>query len=534
MDDHSQNKWLLSTPELISLLQIAEVTHLVEFFQQARGIVRSAESLKTAEENLFKRGILTKNGKIDDEYITALSPLLHPDKILMCVRVQPGTGPESITFLRKGNAVLQYSFLPVQEINCFEVITAAGQINAFFADWYQLQKFASIEQTCSLPEDLFEQMRLLIQEDKTSAAADLLKQSGCTVQLAEQLVPALQKPSFSGSLAVMELEGDTALDAYSLAILAHQETIWHMYELDLDKRLLAIDGNTASLKQQLEGIVQRFLGDDMLDEPLDNQNVVTFTLDIDELAYCLHAINASTLAVGFLTKAYPDKSEQEVSNRLQRAGTRLLARGWCKPSATGLPVPVARLEAAVFPLARYDYAVQAEITRPNLHSTADIYVLKNRSFTAILHPNKDVYVLEHGPVMAQAAYLSKLFLDFGEGADAKTGESHKISYSLISGAIERELDPRDSLINSGFGREEAERFAADLKDTLYRGSILRVNAGSQEGPENVQKSVKPLLLLLRGRDRSWLFEFSSADDDTGQVAQVDRASFIRTLSTFLQ
>lgn len=534
MDNSHQKKLFLSTSELVCLLQAVNVAHLTESILKAQEVKPSDLNLKDAQERLTQRGLLDKAGKIDSQYQGTLAPLFHPDTMLMLVRIYSNAKQESLTFLQKSDAVLLYYFIPDKDLHCIESIDAVERVMKLTAEWYTLQQFQPIEMSCSLSAETFEQTRSFVQQGETRTAVEILEKAKCPGQMNEQIITALRMPLFSGSVAVLELSNDTALDGYSFALLAREETIWHIYQPDDNPKQLIIDGDTKSLARLFDKIIQQFLGGNMLDKPLDKKNIVTFTLSSDELAYCLHAINAPTLSAKLLKTAYPELPEQELMSYLRDAAGKLSARGWCKSTKTGLPIPVARLESAVFPLARYDYVVQAEITRPDLHSFATINVLNGRSFTSLLHPSKDLYVLEHGHLAALSAYISKLFLDFGKGNGLSKVKKHKINYALVSAAMEGGTkDQLDNLIQAGFSKIEAEQFALDLSDIMYRGSIIRVNANSQLDPIMAQQITKPVLLLLRGTENSWLFEFPSADDDIGLVSLVDRNTFEKILTTFV-
>lgn len=524
----------LSTSELVCLLQAANVAHLAESILQSRGAQLGGLDLESARKHLVERGLLDETSKISSRYQEMLAPLFHPDTMLMLVRIRFGTGQEALTFLQKSHAILLYYSIPNQDRHHIEAIDSVDRVRNLMVDLYDIQSFPPVRTHCSLHTDVFEQARSILQQGEIRNAIEILKTAACPEDISEQLVAALHEPLFSGSVAVLKFDNDTADDGDSLALVAGEGILWHIYRPDITSEQLTLDADTDSLTNLLDKIIRQFLGDKMLDEPLNKTNVITFTLSSDELAYCLHAINASAQATSLLQAAHPDKSESELTLHLKEASEGLVARGWCKLSSMGLPLPVKRLESAIFPLARYDYVVQAEITRPDLHSIATINVLNRQSFTSLLHPNHNLYVLEHGLVSALSAYVSKLFLDFGEGKSLNKWKKHKINYALVSVVMEGDTgDQSDTLVNAGFNKREAEQFAVDASTARYRGSIIRINDGNQTDPELTQQSIKPVLLLLRGPENSWLFEFSSADEEIGSLQLVDRATFEKALADFL-
>lgn len=533
MNNQEHAKLLLTTAELVSLLQAANVPHLADSILNAAGNKPGQPDPVDAKNSLIDRGFVEKSGEVSSQYQKILSPLFHPETMLMLVLIHSNRRQETLTFVRKDDAILLYYSMPGKDLHCVEEITSPDQIRALIAEQYDIQRYAPVEMHCKLPAETFEQARSAIEKGEPSNAAKILNKANCPEAVSGQLVDTLRKPFFSGSVAVLEFNGDTAEDGASIALLASEQTLWHISQPDLEPAQLVIDGNTDGLTRLLDKIIQRFLGDEMLDEPLNKQNVVTFTLSADELAYCLYAVNAAALAATMLKSTHPDASDAERMNRLQTAGDELATRGWCKPSGTGLPVLAGRLESAVFPLIRYDYMVQAEITRPDLHSIADINILSNRLFTSLIHPSPDLYILEHGHPNALSAYVSKLFLDFGEGGSKS--KKREINYTSVSEAMEIDTNKQlNMLTTAGFGKTDAEQFVSDFSNASYRGSIMRINANSQTEPDAVETSKKPLLLLLRGSQNSWLFEFSSANEEMGTVRLVDRVAFEKTLDDFLK
>jgi len=526
---------VLSTLEFLYLLK-TEGSHLFLMPEDAGKAPTATEpDLKKGRERLIERALLERDGKISLRYKALLAPLFDPEKVLLLVRDIQDGGRQSVTYLRKGDAALVYCYLPAKDTYQIELIESIEQVTSLFSQWFQMGKYAPVSERHALSRQSLEDARRLVRQGDRRAALDILKEAGFSQQDCEQLADALHQPYLSGSLAALEFPAETATYAFSFAFLADHQTMWHMVEPAPELGLLIVDRNTDSLARILDQAIHRFFSDEKMDQPIEKDVVVTFSLTGDELAYCLMAVNAPADARHLLKMVHPNDPEEKMQEYLASAGIGLLARGWCRPSPAGSPVMEPRLEAAVFPLARFDFVVQAEITRPQVNASAAINVLQKRMFTALLHPDERTFVLEHGNIATLPAYVSRLFLDFGEGPKPAGRRKTTVRYGLLPAALEQDGEKRLArLKKAGFSEPLAVQFADDHTSAIYRGSIIRINADSKFGTEVAQKATKPTLLLLKSEKNSWVFEFSTEDADEGSASLVDRPMFKKILENFLQ
>jgi hypothetical protein len=522
----------LTSAEMVCLLQNSSDQNRVRVEEQLESGLIPDEELDRARQSLIDRGLFNRSGKVKKKYQAALAPLFMANRILLMIKNIPNTGRQTLAFLWDDHTVISYSST-LQGVNRLEVIRSESQLVDLITGWFQLNSYEPAERQLIISTDLFKKVHLLSREGRISDALAILKDNPGSLLEWEQLLNAMHKPALSGSLALLENRDGAPTETFSLAFLKDDRTAWHLSCSDPVSGVWTIDRDSHNLAGLIDRIVQRFFGGEMLDAPLDKENVVTFSLTADELALCLININAPAPATGLLKAAYPEESDQQLAGRISQAGVTLLSRGWCIPSPTGNLRLAARLEMAVFPLVKYHFIAQAEITRPQLHALATIHILNKRFFTSVLRPDDKTYVLEHGDVTALAMYVAKLFLDFGTGSKTRADRKHAIQYNSIANAMSGSGKAQiNTLIEAGLENKIAILLADDLSNSLYRGSLIRVNTGSDEHKPANDLPVKSSLLLLKSATRSWLFEFPPGDETNGQLSLVDRSEFEKILTAF--
>ncbi|MBN2385607.1 MAG: hypothetical protein JXB85_01205 [Anaerolineales bacterium] len=261
-----------------------------------------------------------------------------------------------------------------------------------------------------------------------------------------------------------------------------------------------------------------------------------FSLGLEELSLALGMINCPELGRDVLAAIYPEADQQEVDIRLSTASHSMLARGLCTISAAGAPVLDPILEQALFPLARYDRLLQVSLVRPAGQIGATIHTQKRRGFTSHTIQSGVIHILESGPLEALPGFLENVFAEMGHGGQSARIKA-RITPALLGEATSRgqnQAQVKQSLVDAGWKAAEAGQLAEDVVGQTLRATILRLETKHSDTIEDVQKSTKPMLLLLKGQQRTWAFEFPSADDSAqGSIQLLDRKALETLLKSFV-
>jgi len=267
-------------------------------------------------------------------------------------------------------------------------------------------------------------------------------------------------------------------------------------------------------------------------------DIVKLSISVEELALALGLINSAELGRSILAGPYDNLTEEQVEQRLTTASHSLLARGLCSLSAQGQPVLDSDLENALFPLARYDSLFQLGILRDRVHSNTVIHVIKGKSFSSHFVQLGVVHTLEHGNDSQLPGYLLNILDEIGKG---QSGSSKATKLRLQLGMLGSSLGAREkqdsvveALVLSGWPKPDATKLAEDLEHQTMRCTLIRIKATSEMTVEATKEAPKATMLLLKGQERSWVFEFPSMDDAAeGTALLISRPDFEKALSAFV-
>lgn len=267
------------------------------------------------------------------------------------------------------------------------------------------------------------------------------------------------------------------------------------------------------------------------------EKFMKYSLGAEEVALALGMINTPILARNVLTSIYPNDSEVQLDARLASASHSMLARGLTFIKPEGTAVLDHSLEKVVFPFAKFDYILDFSLFRDNKQVHTLIRVQNRGLFTSQIVKDGVVYVLESG----KTEDLNEFILDAIQGFAPKKSqlllEAPELKLKLLGQAINLG-NKEDELIKhfskAGWKDSDAKMVAEDLSNQIIRGAMLRINGDSQVKPEDAENISRLSLLLLKGRIRSWVFIFNSADDESnGKAFVVDQTSFKQILHKFL-
>lgn len=266
-------------------------------------------------------------------------------------------------------------------------------------------------------------------------------------------------------------------------------------------------------------------------------SVALYSLGLEELAMGLGLINRPDMGRDLLKAAYEKITDVQVDARLSSATHSLLARGLCAISPQGVPILSKDLEQALFPLARFDHALQLSIVHKTGNTNATIHIRKSQSFTSHVVELGVIHVLEHGKIKDLVAYLQDVFEGFAADSDYKEARMiGKITPGLLGRILQTEAYSviRDELNQRGWQESDVKHLAEDTANQIMRATLLRIEANSQASYEDLKDVEKKSLLLLQSEQRAWLFEFNASGDDTEGTAQlVNRTAFNKALANFL-
>jgi len=275
-----------------------------------------------------------------------------------------------------------------------------------------------------------------------------------------------------------------------------------------------------------------------VDKRNSNRNILAFSLGLEELAMAMGLINRPDIGRELMLSTYPDLSDEEIDSRLTSSSHSLLARGLCTISdGRNMPTLDSDLEQVLLPLIRFDYLLQMSVVREETSVNASVHVLKDNTFTSHAIYSGVIHVLEYTAYRELANYLQDVFEEFGEDGPLKI-ENAPINLGVIGRVLEKSADGAQAeslLVEAGWKKADAKKLVQDMDNQVFRATILRIKATHETPLEELKDIPTRSLLLLMGKKRSWLGEFSStADNAKGTLQLVDKQTFYNKLKEFVE
>lgn len=269
---------------------------------------------------------------------------------------------------------------------------------------------------------------------------------------------------------------------------------------------------------------------------MTNTLFTDYSLGLEELALAFGLINSRGMAQQLLQGAYDNLTASQVDERLTAASHSMLARGLTSLSKNGKAQLDNGLEKALFPLVRFDHLVQLNLVLSEGQATATIHVQKGKTFTAHLVKLGVVHILTHGAIKDLGEYILSVFDKIG--VEAKSAAyKQPITLGVLGAALRQAQETKvvsNILVEEGWGEAEAKFLAEDLAIQSLRGTLLRVDGNQSANVEQIKTQSTKNLLALKGKQRSWLFTFSSTQDDqSGTAEMVDRPQFEKAVRSFI-
>jgi hypothetical protein len=267
------------------------------------------------------------------------------------------------------------------------------------------------------------------------------------------------------------------------------------------------------------------------------EKIITYSLSLEELALALGMINRSDTGRILLQSVYPQISAQEIEARLISASHSLLARELCMMSARKTPILDKRLEMAIFPLVLFDTLMQINLVEGKNRMDARIHIQHGKLFTSHHSISEVVHMIDHGGFDKLPDYIESLF----DGFQVELGETRtvgKLTTTVLDLAQEESeqhasSDTERALVENGWSKEDASALSWDLANQTLRGTFSRIFTKQEMSLAEINNAPKKRLLILKSKERNWLFEFPPESSGTGEARLVDQAAFRKAFSAFL-
>lgn len=499
---------------------------------------------ETIALSLEKKGILKQEGKrefiLDSRVQPVMEALFFPDHALVVHRDRVGIGKQILYFLAKGKTIIMHSF-PKEAEHFVALIPNPAAVMQMLLEWFPFRSLPITPARFTLRMSALDQIRFKAENGKTDEALKALDPTGLDPQEKEKLVGAFSDRIVSGSIAWLELESNTIKDSQSITVLTDGRTGWIISE-----------GETAPPKEIM--VTVRRIGADFsmtalqMAERLSGARIprqvshpsgkfTRFTINLDELAMALAAINCSDLSMKMYAALSDDLSGDQYPGRMEKAQRSLVESGLCAISPQGVPILNEIFAEAVFPIAKSDFMVEIRATGKNNRMDTGVNIVPGRFFTAYYNHGEYLQVLEYGKFEDLSLYIESFFPDFGTEKGIQ-----KKSFSVIYEELEKAMklagegqNPRKLPGSEGASEADARILLADLGNIFFRATLHRRDAPDykKQALEKKENKLPDTLLLLKSEKRSWMFEFFGMEP-SGKAVLTDREGFQKALSNLIR
>lgn len=269
-------------------------------------------------------------------------------------------------------------------------------------------------------------------------------------------------------------------------------------------------------------------------------NIFKVPLGVEELAMVYGLIGKPDLGQLTLESLYEELSEAHVNVLMTSASHSMLARGICSINEDGSVHLDEEVEKAFAPVVFSDYLVTFTLDGQVVdNNQCQLFVSRKFGFTSFLVNSGVAYIVEHGPLSDLGAYIGDIFNDMLPDGFDFNGEEASLEIDLASlgkamSAVEENKSPEKVFRAAGWNEETSQKITEDLQGQLLRGSILRLNAGSEASEAEQMQASKPTMLFLTGPGKVWTFDFESPEEkEMGAVQTISWEAFIVKLQKFV-
>jgi hypothetical protein len=268
-----------------------------------------------------------------------------------------------------------------------------------------------------------------------------------------------------------------------------------------------------------------------------SEKMITYSLSLEELSMCLAMLNRPDLGQTILRTYYDNLTKEQVDSRMTAASHSLLARGICGLTPEGTPRLEKDLEQAILPIAVYDLVFQFNLVTGDNAVNSNIHVRKGKTFTSHNVQVGVIHLLEHGAFKQLPDFLLDVLEDYGGKEKIDMSSKTTITLAILGQALNASTKKEDAykiLQSLNWDASIIKALGDDLSASLGRGTLVRVEAKSGTDEKTLEEAPKRTLLFLKGKMRTWCFEFTSPKDDAvAQVKSVTRKEFSEIITAFL-
>lgn len=498
---------ILKRDELLGLAALAEAQTVIGMEIQPDEITRVRKQKKEVNGRLSELGLVTRNAIRTDKR-AVVQTLFHPESALVVMRDRPDVGKQFLIFLSRQKQFLLHSFPKEDQHRIAEI--NPEEIESLLADWFPVQA-GQINNAVILDEG---QLRQLIAKDHEDESPNLLE--GVDPAIEQKLSESLRNRKWSASFLLLELENDRALNTDSFTAWNGDGMTWVVESYDSPNKLRLFCGGSRFIG--LRRITVRRLAQ-------FEQIIRAYRLSSNELAFVLTLLNCGDLANSILKEDASKITEEQ----WQTTAQGLQARGLTTISPKGFPALADDIEQALAPMILPTYIGRIRTISTRGSYAATLYLLKNRLFCAHF-PKKDEHILECGGWERLPNYLLDLFHDFGFEEITKS-TSAPISLKALTELLEKpeSLSTEEKLLQAGIPKKLVAALAEDIVHPVYRASVIGIDSSRKNHGERSDNH--PMLLLLKGSRRDWMFTFPH--DGAGAVGLAIQASRKRFLAELL-
>lgn len=265
--------------------------------------------------------------------------------------------------------------------------------------------------------------------------------------------------------------------------------------------------------------------------------MTSFSLSVEELAMALAMINRPDLGQMILREIYDNLTTEQIDSRMTAASHSLLAHDYCGFTDELKPRLDSKLEQALVTLAIYDKTFQLSIVKDSRSLNANIHVKNGKAFTSHSVQAGIIHLLEHGVERLLDNYLLDILEDYGNDVKISIHPNLKISMGVLTKAqkLSESNGKSSDVLQIIEDSKIKDALFEDMVNQVSRVTLIRINANSRLSKDELVNAPKQALLLLKGKSRTWFFDFPSLNDDAlATVELVTQKQFSDKLANFIK
>jgi hypothetical protein len=269
----------------------------------------------------------------------------------------------------------------------------------------------------------------------------------------------------------------------------------------------------------------------------DKKQTDVYSLSMEEVSLALGMSGNPDLGSSMLREVYPELAPERADALLTAASHSMLARNLCRMGAEGTIELDPDFKMAVEPLHHFDYLLTLTLVYADSQVGVILRVQRGRRFTSQLVKAGVVHVLESGESQGLGNFLLGVLQVFGhDNQGAAPAQNLKLNLGTVKEAIEAvgKGQPAASLFKqAGWNDGDADAVGEDFAFSSGRIVLVRLEAGDVTPAAQAEDAPRQTLLGVKGKARSWVFEFPGSRPETpGTAHQVTKMEFEQVIRRF--